>query len=83
MRSYKDFHTSDYYISVGDKSTDDPQKVYQVWNRDCQVLEYEDYLLPRTIDTMLEMQSRLEQVGRKYDQLHAEIVEGGDANTTH
>jgi len=61
MRAYV---TDDYHLVVGEK---DDMSVYHVINKDSKVVEYEDYLLPRTLDTMLEMQSRLKEQVRKFD----------------
>lgn len=58
------FVTEDYRLVVGEK---DDQQVYHVVNKESLVVEYEDYLLPRTLDTMMEMQSRLTEQVRKFD----------------
>lgn len=58
------FVMEDYRLYVGEK---DDQKVYHVVNKESLVVEYEDYLLPRTLDTMMEMQSRLTEQVRKFD----------------
>ena len=58
------FVTEDYRLVVGEK---DDQQVYHVINEYSGVVEYEDYLLPRTLDTMMEMQSRLKEQVRKFD----------------
>lgn len=60
----RDYSTQDYVIRVAEKES---QFVYQVVNNDSGIIEYEDYLLPRTLDTMMEMQARLTEARKKVD----------------
>lgn len=73
------FVTEDYRLDVGEK---DDQKVYHVVNKETEVLEYEDYLLPRTLDTMMEMQSRLTEQVRKFDFPTVAVVEPEEGDGT-
>lgn len=55
-----DFQTEDYQIHIGSKDEDGHNIVtYEVINRRTGVTEYEDFLLPRVITTMVELQKRL------------------------
>lgn len=58
-----DYTTKDYSVEVVTK--DDTTRVYQVLNTALGVVEYEDYLLPRVIDTMAEMQTRLDEARQR------------------
>jgi hypothetical protein len=60
----REYSTEDYSVGTAEK---EGQQVYQVVNSDSGIIEYEDYLLPRVIDTMIEMQARLEEARKKLD----------------
>lgn len=60
-----DYVTEDYAISVGQNKED--QTVYLITNKETGVVEYEDYLLPRTLNTLVELQSRLEEARETFD----------------
>ena len=53
------YETADYMIGIGPNKSD--ETVYQVINKFTEVVEYEDYMLPRAIDTMLVIQERLDE----------------------
>lgn len=55
--------TDDYSVVIGEA---DGKPVYNIVNRVTEVVEYEDYLLPRVIDTVIEYQKRLEQAREKF-----------------
>jgi hypothetical protein len=61
----KDYSTDDY--SVGTAENKEGQAIYTVVNTDSGITEYEDYLLPRVLDTMVEMQSRLDEARKKVE----------------
>ena len=61
MRQYV---TEDYEVVV-DKGPDGDM-VYKIVNKETEVHEYSDYLLSRTIDTLIQMQERLEDVRSKF-----------------
>jgi hypothetical protein len=74
--------TDDYELIVESKEEENGTvQVYRVMHKTFDVVEYEDYLLPRTIDTMLEMQERLNAVKTKYNEygtppIQLKLVEG-------
>jgi len=66
MSEYE-YVTEDYLLAVGEALRDGiATPVYHILNRVTGVVEFEDYLLPRAVDTMLEMQVRLSAVNAKY-----------------
>ncbi len=78
------YSTDDYDLVVG--ITEEDKYAYQLVNRETGVMEYEDYLLPRAVDYMIEVQSRLEAVRAKLSTspvltLIGETKDGAD--TTH
>ncbi len=83
------YGTADYELIVADKVEDGVEsRVYRVMNTEYGIVEYEDYLLPRIIDTMLEMQARLDAVKVKFAEPKAPtFTVVGDpsdgANTAH
>lgn len=75
-----DYSTDDYRIEIkvkageetynGDKST-----IYCIVNNESGVVEYDDYVLPRIIDTMYELQARLDEVRSKTREQDAPVLE--------
>ncbi len=57
------YHTASYKLEVMEQ---DGKHIYQVRNKDTGVIEYEDFLLSRILDTLVEMQSRLDAAVEKY-----------------
>ncbi len=82
----EDYITADYEIVVGVK---DDQPTYQVRNIETDVIEYEDYILPRSIDTMIEMQTMLDKAriklvdGPKLELVKKEITDEEGGNGLH
>jgi hypothetical protein len=70
-----DYQTDDYRIEVVENK--EGVEVYVIVNRTTGVTEYEDYLLPRTVDTLMELQKRLEEVNRRFENPPLAVVEGG------
>jgi hypothetical protein len=61
------YDTKDYYICIEDSLEEPKQKEYKVVNKKTEVVEYSDYLLPRVIDSMIQMQDRLVEVVAKFN----------------
>jgi len=55
--SLDDFSTNDYQVSIGEHES---LAIYQIINREHGVMEYQDHLLPRVLDTLGELQERLD-----------------------
>lgn len=72
-----DFQTDDYHVDVVENK--EGVEVYVIVNRGTGVTEYEDYLLPRVLDTLLELQSRLEEARRRFTNPPLTVVEAPDA----
>ena len=56
-----EYTTEDYQVEIA-QSREDEVPVYHIVNKITGVMEYEDHLLPRTIDSMLQMQERMNEV---------------------
>ena len=54
--------TADYVLQVGEFEGSD---TYQVINKMTMVVEHSDYLLPRVLETVGELQNRLDEVREK------------------
>jgi len=57
--SLEQYKTSDYDLRIGEH---EGLSIYQVVNREYGVMEYQDYLLPRVLDTLYELQERLDKM---------------------
>lgn len=55
------FSTNDYTLEVGVSREEDNTPAYHVINKESKVIEYEDYMLPRAIDSMMQIQERLDE----------------------
>jgi len=53
-----DYSTNDYMLDIGEH---EGLAIYQIINREHNVMEYQDHLLPRVIDTIAELQQRLDE----------------------
>tara|TARA_R110000851_G_scaffold224947_2_gene377759 strand:+ start:915 stop:1181 length:267 start_codon:yes stop_codon:yes gene_type:complete len=62
------YETEDYYIDIGESLEEPKQREYKVYNKKTGVVEYSDYLLPRVIDSMLQMQEKLVEVVNKFNE---------------
>jgi len=64
-----EYSTKDFAVKVEERVDTDgvATLTYRVRNRTTDVPEYEDYLLSRVIDTMLEMQNLLDKVRDIYN----------------
>lgn len=62
------YDTKDYYIDIGESLEEPKQDEYKIYNKKTGVVEYSDYLLPRVIDSMLQMQERLVEVVNKFNE---------------
>jgi len=71
-----EYITDDYRIDV--VMNKEGVEVYVVVNLTTGVTEYEDYLLPRTIDTLMELQKRLEEVNRRFTNPPLTVIGTGD-----
>ena len=66
----KTYETADFQVKVEEREEIVGSSVtltYRVRNKETNVPEYEDYLLSRVIDTMLEMQNLLDKVRYVYE----------------
>lgn len=63
MSDLSRFRTTHYEIRVGPHAGqgDEKQDIYQIVNREHGVIEYQDYLLPRALDSLLDLQKRLDE----------------------
>jgi hypothetical protein len=61
------YKTDDYFIKVQGSNEDKEVLIYVVKNRVTDVVEYEDYMLPRAIDALVQMQERLGEARSKYN----------------
>ena len=68
------FVTDDYKVVV-DIKEDDKSNVYRIINTEFDVVEYEDYLLPRVLDTIVEMQEKLTEKRSKFHESLKPAVE--------
>ena len=75
-----DYATTDYVILHG---TEEGKTVYQIVNASYGVVEYIDHLLPRTINTMLEIQEQLDIALRAYNNPKLTVVEKDDDEGKH
>jgi len=75
-----EYSTKDYVIT---HAIEEGKTVYQLVNREYQVVEYIDHLLPRTINTMLEIQKELESSRRIYNNPKLKVVEKDDDEGEH
>ena len=57
----------DYILVVGNSREDEGTLAYHIMNKESSVIEYEDYMLPRTLDAMISMQDKLDEVMAKYN----------------
>lgn len=60
------YQTHDYVVEVVNQDSEQGGLVYRVQNKITSVYEYEDYLFPRLLDTMVEMQVRLDEAKLKF-----------------
>ena len=84
MESYV---TDDYEIVLGAPPHDSEgvgeEDVYKIRNKVTGVYEYSDYLLSRTVDTLVQMQERLDEVREKFfkaDKPKLEVVDNGESS---
>ena len=65
----KTYETADFIVKVEERVSEEigPVLTYRVRNKTTDVPEYEDYLLSRVIDTMMEMQTLLDKVRDIYE----------------
>lgn len=68
-----DYETEHYKIIVAENK--EASEVYHIVNRVTGVTEYEDYLLPRAIDTLMELQDRLTEVLQKFNGPKLSVIE--------
>lgn len=55
-----DYSTTNYRIVVGeDKDNENP--IYQIVNSETGVVEYDDFILPRTIEAILNLQEKFDE----------------------
>lgn len=58
----EDYQTKNYQVVLGSKEEGGEAIItYEVVNKGTGVTEYEDYLLPRVINTLSELQNRLDE----------------------
>ncbi len=58
------YQTANYILGVVKQ---DGKSMYQVQNKGTEVVEYEDFLLSRILDTLVEMQTRLDAAVEKFE----------------
>lgn len=59
----EEFVTDDYRLEIGEN---EGQTIYQVVNIHTGVMEYQDFLLSRIIETLPKMQHRLDEVREEF-----------------
>jgi hypothetical protein len=74
------YETDDYRVFVAEGLKQ--LKVYQLWNTRFDVMEYEDHVLARIVDVMLEFQEALNQVDKKFESPFSHFVEENDEGET-
>lgn len=74
------YETDDYRVFVAEGLKQ--LKVYQLWNTRFDVMEYEDHVLARIVDVMLEFQEALDTVVKKYESPLLSFVEEHDEGET-
>ena len=83
----KTYETTDFIVKVEERVSEEigPVLTYRVRNKTTNVPEYEDYLLSRVIDTMMEMQTLLDKVRDIYEGSGKllSIVENSDEKPVH
>ena len=84
----KTYETADFIVKVEEREElvgSSRVLTYRVRNKTTNVPEYEDYLLSRVIDTMLEMQTLLDKVRDIYEGSGKilSIVENSDEKPVH
>ena len=55
------FSTENYTLEVGVSREEKDTPAYHVINKESKVVEYEDYMLPRAVDSMMQIQERLNE----------------------
>jgi len=57
-----EYQTNNYTIEVGATVEDGENKlIYQIVNKDTNVVEYDDFILPRTIEALTNLQDKLDE----------------------
>ena len=68
-----EYQTNNYTIEVGAIVEDGENKlIYQIVNKDTNVVEYDDFILPRTIEALTNLQDKLDEADG--------VFNGGDAS---
>jgi len=60
------YNTENYSIMVGDSLLHENEVAYQIVNTDTGVIEFEDNILPRTIDALLNLQNKLTEANSQF-----------------
>lgn len=74
------YQNDDYVVSIGDpllKEFPDGVKVYQVWNKETDVLELETTVLPEALSTAYQFSNMLEEIEKR---MHDEEVAMADTS---
>lgn len=61
-----DYKTENYFIDLG-SNKEDGADIYQIINRETGVIEYDDFILPRTIEALLNLEEKLQEANRIYE----------------
>ena len=64
------YDTKNYTLEVGNSEIEDgngQSLIYKVVNKETGVSEYEDFMLPRAISSMVQLQERLEEAINSYN----------------
>jgi hypothetical protein len=80
--SVENFETPDYILSIG---VHEDLPIYQVVNKVTGVMEYQDYLLPRAIESLQAMQKQLIEVRDRFngpDVPKLSLLDGGNDDET-
>ena len=76
------YETEHYELVIGKDDKD--QAIYQVVNRATKVIEYDDYILPRSLDAMSNLEEKLVDADKVFRQAVAadtlSLVVVGDEN---
>lgn len=66
-----EFETDNYALAI--RVDDEEKNFYAVVNKETHIVEYEDNILPRTIDALLNLQELLNEAEKRYNSPQGEL----------
>ena len=77
--------TDTFLVETGVSETNPDQTIYKIINKDTKVVEYEDHILARTIQTLIRLEDHLKEANLEFDtgKLKEEFVDGPVAEGIH